>query len=185
MNKNRNKKGQYSKNKAKLLLLLTCFLALGGYALVSNLHDGNIVLASQVDQLTNKKIELIKEQDQLDSQTMWAMDNVRDPQKYQKVVVSNKIALVTAYNPLVSQTDSNPCVGASGKNLCKLSGCAVANNILPLGSKVRINTIGICTVEDRLNARYNGQERFDLFMNEFNATNAKHFGVKQLSYEVL
>ena len=91
---------------------------------------------------------------------------------------------MTAYNSIEAQTDSSPCIGAGG-NVCEFKGCVVANNSLKLGTQVEIESIGICTVMDRLNARYNNQpDRFDYFMG-LDIPGALTFGVQKLAYTVL
>ncbi len=90
----------------------------------------------------------------------------------------------TAYSSDVWQTDSTPCIPASGYDLCAHyekygEGDTIAANFLPLGTKVRFPELygdKIFIVRDRMNARY-GYGRIDIWMPEYEE--AKNFGVKR------
>lgn len=96
----------------------------------------------------------------------------------------------TAYNSLIGQTDSTPCIPASGYDLCQHyekfgSYDTIAANFLPLGAMVRFPDIygdKVFIVRDRMNARY-GYGRVDIWLPEY--AEAKAFGVKRLKMEVL
>lgn len=91
---------------------------------------------------------------------------------------------VTAYNSEAGQTDSTPCITASGMDVCerfKQSNIedVVATNFmnLPFGTKIRFPELSgdkIYRVEDRMNKRY--QKKFDIWMND--RAVAVDFGVK-------
>ena len=101
----------------------------------------------------------------------------RAPKKTIKVVS-------TAYSSDVAQTDSTPCIPASGYDLCEHyakygEGDTIAANFLPLGTRVRFPELygdKIFIVRDRMNARY-GYGRIDIWMPEY--LEAKNFGVKR------
>jgi 3D (Asp-Asp-Asp) domain-containing protein len=65
---------------------------------------------------------------------------------------------VSAYNLVPGQTDSTPCIGANGADLCLPSNrYTIATNSLPFGTKVIIPSIDaetVWVVRDRMNARY-------------------------------
>ena len=86
---------------------------------------------------------------------------------------------LTAYNSLVGQTDYEPCIAASGKDLCAHNQeNIIAINGLPFGTHVRFPELfgdKIFTVEDRMNSRY-GPYRADVWLKDL--ANAKDFGVK-------
>ena len=97
------------------------------------------------------------------------------PSSYQALDVAKQIDVsketvrnVTAYNvgdP--EQTHSRPCIGASGDNLCNLVKKGVnvcAANLVPLGSKLYVDTVGECTVLDRMNVRFGN--RVDVAMGK-------------------
>ncbi len=90
---------------------------------------------------------------------------------------------VTAYNvgdP--RQTHSKPCIGASGDNLCNLVKKGVnvcAANFVPLGSKLYVDTVGECTVLDRMNVRFGN--RVDVAMGKSEYGRAVKFGVQKLN----
>jgi len=95
----------------------------------------------------------------------------------------------TAYNSLVGQTDSTPCITANGHDLCKQYeeegfGNTIAANFLPMGTQVRFPELygdKIFIVRDRMNARY-GYGRIDIWLPEY--SEAKQFGVKRLVMEI-
>lgn len=91
------------------------------------------------------------------------------------------IRTITAYNvgdP--SQTDSSPCIGATGENLCEALAHGekiVATNELPLGSKVAIAG-EVYTVKDRTSGRY--QYRYDIAYPAEQYQEALEWGVRDL-----
>ena len=88
---------------------------------------------------------------------------------------------VSAYNSVSWQTDTTPCISADGTDICKRykkGECIVATNAYPLNTRLRIESIGDCTVADRPHSRI--RQRVDLFMDK-DVTGAKNFGVKKLT----
>ncbi len=88
---------------------------------------------------------------------------------------------ISAYNSVAWQTDSTPCIGAAGTNICQSfeAGQAVcAANFVPLGTVLSVEGLGRCTVLDRMNARYT--RRVDWFMG-YDVPAAKQFGVRTRS----
>ena len=91
-------------------------------------------------------------------------------------------AVITAYSSTPDQTDDTPFITASGK---MVRDGIIANNMLPIGTKVRIPELygdKVFTVEDRMNRRM-GDHRFDIWFETYNE--AKNFGVKSVGIEVL
>lgn len=87
---------------------------------------------------------------------------------------------ITAYNSVPEQTWGDPCVSADNTNICERFAAGeliCAANFVPLGTKLYIDTIGQCTVADRMNRRYT--DRVDFFMDKDIAA-AKNFGIKSL-----
>ena len=101
------------------------------------------------------------------------------PEAADRIPREIKYLTLTAYNSLPSQTDHEPCIAASGKNLCTHNQeNVIAINGLPFGTLVRFPELfgdQVFTVEDRMNARY-GSYRADLWLK--NLSDAKEFGVK-------
>jgi len=91
---------------------------------------------------------------------------------------------VTAYNSTIGQTDSTPCITASGYDLCKHNvENVVACNFLPFGTKVRFPELDpdqIYTVVDRMHERYNS--RMDIWKKS--KQEAKEFGMQYLKVEI-
>jgi len=87
---------------------------------------------------------------------------------------------VSAYNSISGQTDSSPCISADGSDICKRhkkGECIVATNLYPFNTRLRIETVGDCTVADRIHPRFG--HRVDLFMDR-DITGARNFGVRRL-----
>jgi 3D (Asp-Asp-Asp) domain-containing protein len=67
--------------------------------------------------------------------------------------------VITAYNTVPEQTSGNPCISASGKNICGIDNALACPREYPFGTKFEIEgKIWICY--DRTNLRYN--DRLDL-----------------------
>lgn len=70
-----------------------------------------------------------------------------------------KNATITAYNTVSGQTDSSPCISATGDNICGRADVVACPRDIPLRTRVLIdNRIYYCL--DRLNIRY--KRRFDI-----------------------
>ncbi len=96
---------------------------------------------------------------------------------------SHREVEMSAYTSRVEETDSSPCISASGDNICEYDGCVVAYNALPLGSKVNVEGFGECTVLDRMNARY-GENNMDIYFG-MDLDGALNFGRRNVNIEVL
>lgn len=100
------------------------------------------------------------------------------------------VFVATAYNSLPWQTDSSPCITANGHDLCRQFaeegfGNTIATNDLPFGTVIKIPEIygdKLFVVRDRMNAKYTGKRRLDIWMNEY--PDAKKFGVKRIKVEI-
>ena len=99
-----------------------------------------------------------------------------------EVIPVVKKAKITAYSLSVNETDGNPDIGAGNHNLRELQKTTrvCASRDLPLHSFVYIESIGVCEVLDRMNARYKGTGNIDLLMNS--KQESLNFGVKYLGY---
>lgn len=75
---------------------------------------------------------------------------------------------VTAYTATAQETDSTPCITASGLDICAHPDKnVVAANFLPFGTKVKIPELfgnRVFSVEDRMHARYNSEHRVDVLV---------------------
>lgn len=93
---------------------------------------------------------------------------------------------ITAYNSHPWQTDSTPCITASGADVCERDReDIIATNFkyLPFGTKVRLPELygdKIFIVEDRMNSRY--WRTADIWMKDYAA--AKQFGRKWTTIEI-
>lgn len=98
--------------------------------------------------------------------------------------------IVTAYSSTVDQCDSTPCITANGFDLCKAYAeqeiaDTIAANFMKFGTQVRLPDIAedkIFVVRDRMNTKYNGQNRVDVWMPTREL--AQNFGVKRVKMEI-
>jgi 3D (Asp-Asp-Asp) domain-containing protein len=103
------------------------------------------------------------------------------------MVVSETIRIVTAYNAGdPAQNYGNPCISASGENLCKALSAGkkrCAANFVPLGTRLYVEKYGIFVVSDRTNRRY--RNRVDIAMKLDEIHKAKQFGKQKLNVKIL
>jgi len=83
--------------------------------------------------------------------------------------------VITAYNPVPEQTDSDPCISASGMNVCETNKNIVATNEFAFGTQLMIDG-KIWEVQDRTHSRY--KYRIDLLMYDYQ--DAINWGKKTL-----
>lgn len=91
---------------------------------------------------------------------------------------------VSGYNPVPWQTDSTPCITASGKDICEAEHAVIAANWLKFGTKVMIPEYfgdTVFTVEDRMNTRY--PTNVDVLF--YDLDEAKRLGRRSLLIQVL
>jgi len=106
----------------------------------------------------------------------------KESAKEAKEVIQKINVVITAYSSTPEETDDTPFITASGKTVAD---GIIANNMLPLGTKVRIPELygdKIFTVEDRMNSR-KSDYHFDIWFPEKQL--AINFGVKTAEIEVL
>jgi 3D (Asp-Asp-Asp) domain-containing protein len=93
---------------------------------------------------------------------------------------------VTAYNVGVrGQTSDDPCIGATGRNLCRLvaRGLKVcAANFVDPETILHIEGYGECVVLDRMNRRF--AHRVDIAMRKDEVDSALEFGIQRRYVEV-
>lgn len=91
--------------------------------------------------------------------------------------------IITGYSSSVDETSDHPYITASG-SFTRLG--VAASNVLPFGTKFRIPEFfgdAVFTVEDRMNRRYNGQNRIDVWFES--KAKAQKFGKRVLEIEIL
>jgi len=93
---------------------------------------------------------------------------------------------VTAYNVgRRNQTSRTPCIGATGKNLCRLveQGLKIcAANFVDTETILNIEGYGVCIVLDRMNRRFG--HRVDIAMHKDEVDRAIEFGIQRRYVEV-
>jgi len=91
---------------------------------------------------------------------------------------------VTAYSSSPDETSGDPCIAASGYNLCLHNKeNVVAANFLEFGTRVKFPELDpekFYTVVDRMHERYDS--RIDIWMTS--KEKAKKFGIKYLTVEI-
>ena len=87
---------------------------------------------------------------------------------------------IFAYNATIEQTDSEPCISASGLNVCETKKNIIATNEFAFGTLLMIDG-EIWEVQDRMNKRYQNGE-IDLLMDDYQE--AKDFGKRTLMIEL-
>ena len=97
-----------------------------------------------------------------------------------------KMVPTTAYTSRVEETDDSPCISADGSDICKRYAngeTLYATNDIPLGTKVKVDGV-IGTVVDRMNRRYTGTGRIDVYMGH-NLKAARAHGLKMATLEII
>ena len=93
---------------------------------------------------------------------------------------------VTAYNVGVrGQTSDEPCIGATGQNLCRLVARGLkicAANFVDPETILDIEGYGECVVLDRMNRRFT--HRVDIAMRKDETDRALEFGIQRRYVEV-
>ena len=99
---------------------------------------------------------------------------------------SGLVREVTAYNVgMRGQTSDEPCIGATGKNLCRLvaKGLKIcAANFVDPETILNIEGYGECVVLDRMNRRF--AHRVDIAMRKDEVDRALEFGIQERYVEV-
>lgn len=114
-----------------------------------------------------------------------ALKKWRAWEKGQKTV-TRKVP-TTAYTSRVEETDSTPCIAADGSDICKRYAkgeTLFATNDWPLGTKLHLEGIGVGTVADRMNRRYTGTGRIDVYMGH-DLKAARAHGLRMATLEIL
>ena len=95
-------------------------------------------------------------------------------------------AIVTAYTSHVEQTDDMPCLAADGSNICfryEEGEHICATNDYPFGTRLYVEGYGTCTVADRMNSRYTGTGRVDIYLG-YDLEAAFDWGVRSVKITV-
>ena len=94
---------------------------------------------------------------------------------------------VTAYNVGVTgQTSDDPCIGATGQNLCRLVALGLkicAANFVAPETVLNIEGFGECVVLDRMHRRF--AHRVDIAMRKDEVYRALEFGIQRRQVEVV
>lgn len=93
--------------------------------------------------------------------------------------------ITSAYNSVPWQTDDSPCISASNEDICALylHGDNTCAGDFPVGTRLRIDGVGDCTVRDRMHPRFHGT-RIDIFMFD-DVARARAWGLRKIQIEIL
>ncbi len=108
------------------------------------------------------------------------------PELVKKATPKASKATVTMYTSRVQETDDTPCISATGDDICILHKAGkniCAANDYKFGTKLTIEGLGTCEVLDRMNSRFNGQNKVDWY-NGMETAEAIRFGVKNLNMTI-
>ncbi|MBU0646677.1 3D domain-containing protein [Patescibacteria group bacterium] len=110
---------------------------------------------------------------------------VVEPVQVEQTLPDNyRVVTVTAYTSEPGQTDSTPCISSDGSNICERYAkgeliCAAGDRNVPLGSKFYVEGYGTCSVADRMNIRYNGTGRVDIYLG-YDTPSAFQWGLRKV-----
>lgn len=113
-----------------------------------------------------------------------SINTVTQPVQVKQTLLDNyRVVTVTAYTSEPRQTDSTPCISSDGSNICDRYAkgeliCAAGDRNVPLGSKFYVEGYGTCSVADRMNIRYNGTGRVDIYLG-YDTPAAYQWGIRQ------
>ena len=94
----------------------------------------------------------------------------------------SKSGLFSAYTSRPGETGRHPFLTADGTDLRKVDYCVAANNHLEFNTVIEIESIGRCTVKDRMGR--GGRRKFDIYFGR-ELKLARQFGVKKLKYRIV
>jgi 3D (Asp-Asp-Asp) domain-containing protein len=100
---------------------------------------------------------------------------IKDNEVY-KLPTSNTYAYITGYNTLPYQTDSTPCISASGDDICGRNDVVACPRYIPLGTWVEIAGKTYQCL-DRLSEKYD--DRFDICFDK-DVESARNWGIQYL-----
>lgn len=94
--------------------------------------------------------------------------------------ITTRTATVTAYNTVPAQTDSSPCISASGHNICGRDDVTACPRSIAFGTIIEINRKRYYCY-DRLSSKYDN--RFDISFDK-DVQSAKEWGIKTLEVKI-
>ena len=118
---------------------------------------------------------------------MWFQELMPDPCGLSSVICEKEQPeyiqefVITSYNTFIEQTDGDPCISDSGKNICGIDNALACPRKYPFGTKFEIDgKIWICY--DRTATKYG--ERLDLSFDK-DLSGAINFGKQIKSVKII
>ena len=152
-----------------------------------NSIDEEILKSLQSTSSNDFTIAAIQDEEAEDTNVSVLYDIKEIEAEYKDKIKKSYYTNITSYNSEAAQTDDSPCITASNMDVCERdTEDIVATNDLPLHTKILIPEYfgdRIFYVEDRMNERYTGTGRVDIWMK--NKENSKKWGIKNTKIVVL
>jgi len=144
---------KFSKKQLKILFIIIIFGILIEFSVFFDFENQIIEADFEIEKNTDIKISdyLV-----IQSNSFVSISDISANTRINKTFIKT----VTAYNPVAWQTDEEPCISASGMNICKTEKKICASNEFPFGTELLIAD-EIWEVQDRMHPRYS--HRIDLF----------------------
>lgn len=167
--------------KTKLTILVIGLLAIYHIVTATNsftIVNDELVQTDSNDTLQSDGADILASPDEVDYTGIPFM------KKYlpvMEVKTETKVFEVSAYNTTIAQCDNNPCIAASGKNICGRGDVIACPIRYKFGTRMQILD-KIYTCEDRTAKKYGN--RIDINFDK-DIDGAKEWGIKQLKILVL
>jgi 3D (Asp-Asp-Asp) domain-containing protein len=156
-----------SKQHVVRMLVASCIVSLLGFSIYMLAGRFDLINFRRLDETVTDRTATIKDT----GKTAEAPSPVK------------RMGVFTAYTSRPQETDNKPYISADETNLKVHPTCVVGNNKLKLGTKIKIQGIGLCEVRDRI-GRSRGANHFDLYMGN-DVAGAKYFGKRKLLYSIV
>lgn len=150
-------------------------------------EESKIVVSSDVasEELKEEVVEVKKDDYSFEKISSEELQAIID--KYKDQTKRMYTTTLTSYNSEPGQTDDSPCITASNLDVCERDfEDIVATNDLPFHTKIMIPEYfgeRIFYVEDRMNRRYTGTGRIDIWLKS--KANSKKWGIRQAKIIIL
>jgi 3D (Asp-Asp-Asp) domain-containing protein len=206
--KNRNKKGQFAINHSKttIAILLVAFIMFATAFFAKQAYGGTrkpigAEVQSNIGSITSSTSICIKQREENDQlrvycgstpeALIWSIQLDAEENKPEVKSKSNKVTdkikiTLTGYSSRAQETDDTPCISADGSDICELHAkgeTICASNDFPMHSIITIDGVGDCIIRDRMNKRYTGTNRVDLYYG-YDTISAINHGLKS-TYAVI
>ncbi len=157
---------------------------------ILDLEENKIAVSSEqleniIEEVKEEVVEIKKDDYSFEKISAEELQAIID--KYKDQTKRMYTTTLTSYNSEPGQTDDSPCITASNLDVCERDfEDIVATNDLPFHTKIMIPEYfgeRIFYVEDRMNRRYTGTGRIDIWLKS--KANSKKWGIRQAKIIIL